>query len=103
MGSTTSRRLANQRAALKTRKKQRNKQQRLDDVIVFAEEKVSHDGHERGYSDIYDSRYCLTCNVWLEAGCADPACHYCSKRPATPQEAEKNGTLATDDDDYIDD
>ncbi len=35
----------------------------------------------------YDAECCISCNEWLEAGCQDPDCPFCSRRPQTPYEA----------------
>lgn len=32
----------------------------------------------------YDAYACLDCNIWLESGCDDKDCLFCSNRPKTP-------------------
>ena|ERR1019366_8374623 len=40
---------------------------------------------ERGdYSLEYDANFCPRCDRWLEGGCRDPQCKFCSQRPAQP-------------------
>lgn len=36
------------------------------------------------YSEKHDAYYCKKCNKWLEKGCKDKTCEFCSKRPKTP-------------------
>ena len=41
---------------------------------------------EKIYSTKYDSYFCELCNAWLEKGCADPECEFCSQRPKYPSQ-----------------
>lgn len=47
-------------------------------------EKVKDCGHERMYSEKYDSFYCPKCGKWLEGKCSDPNCEFCAVRPEKP-------------------
>ena len=40
--------------------------------------------------DKYDAVACKTCNIWLEAGCPDPKCEFCAKRPQRPDPNDWN-------------
>ena len=35
-------------------------------------------------SERYDAYYCASCNIWLEGGCGDLECEFCSNRPINP-------------------
>ncbi len=37
-------------------------------------------------SERYDAYGCVDCNVWLERGCGDMECEFCSDRPDKPKE-----------------
>ena len=43
-------------------------------------------GHRRVYSERYDAYFCPAEDKWLEAGCSDPMCGYCSIRPERPMQ-----------------
>lgn len=43
-------------------------------------------GADRGYSEEYDSIFCLSCDKWLESSCEDPGCEFCSSRPVKPSD-----------------
>ncbi len=36
------------------------------------------------YDELFDSVYCVKCNVWLEKICSDDNCYYCRTRPEKP-------------------
>ena len=38
----------------------------------------------RVYAIRYDSYFCPSCNLWLEAGCPDATCDFCRTRPVRP-------------------
>lgn len=35
----------------------------------------------------YDAKFCISCNIWLNAACNDPGCPFCRNRPESPYEA----------------
>lgn len=41
-------------------------------------------GKEGNRNSIYDAYACEFCDVWLETGCNDPKCEFCSTRPLKP-------------------
>lgn len=49
-------------------------------------EKTNCCGHDRRYSEEYDSFYCPICMNWLEKKCKDPDCEFCRKRPDKPEQ-----------------
>ena len=67
-------------------KKQNNKEKRPffcphhPSLLPFIEGKIG-----LGYSERYDSFYCKKCMVWLERGCSDEECEFCSERPGFPE------------------
>mgnify|MGYP006871755052 CR=1 FL=1 len=35
-------------------------------------------------NSIYDAYYCFDCDIWIDRGCNDPKCEFCSVRPTRP-------------------
>ena len=33
---------------------------------------------------VYDAKFCMDCDKWLEDVCGDPACTFCANRPYSP-------------------
>ena len=42
-------------------------------------------GEKLFYIYRYDTDFCPQCNKWLNEGCNDPNCMFCSERPETPE------------------
>jgi len=43
-------------------------------------------GTQRVFFDDFAAFFCPACNRWLEDGCDDSLCNFCSRRPAVPLE-----------------
>lgn len=47
-------------------------------------EKITSCTHKKKYNELYDARYCPTCDKWIESRCSDSECSYCRQRPERP-------------------
>ncbi len=56
--------------------------------LDWTEEKCKDCENNIHMSDIYDAKYCLSCDEWKESNCGDSNCEYCAKRPDKPSEAK---------------